>query len=911
MATSSTGTGTGAGGLRASGFDPQSPSALMLVGDDAASASDGGGLSVLYSDDGVGCNQYETAALLRMLDARDEILASGGGGGGGPSPGPSGLRALSREYRRSVRDCMAGWEEQLASEESPSAEEEERSADNLELLKVSSAFVHLSEIYLLPRGDNGSTSTGRSGSSGPNAMDIDDGGGAVSNSSSNIPGSATADTVRFLRYEFENPDSVFVVLGTTSEEVETMVKSEIPEHYSSGATGDTLFWSLVEAYALRGCLREAWAILTHHSAARRVHAAALRGDFDDPSAGATEPFLIEDRDALEILKGIMLGAPLPGGIDTENDHGLGDADDDDDDVDGANAMHGLDQDDDEDDIRLVKGVARRAYQLWDQSSETYHPRTAANTHQTWQTAVGRLMTQAGPVQRMMHHTPRLRRLLSILRGQFDGITFHSWEENLRAELLYVRPSVRPNDIATRAGIAMKKFQSDDEKEKEQMIMFNIMSGDAGSAIASLQWMGGSSGAALPTTLASLLCNLLTSAGSIQPSQLTYDLQTHLLLEASSSILSSFAAQSQHDVGVRLSARLILPYATPDNVRVAATLAETLGRHAPRSDAETRDLLTLCEDLIVRGSVRVADACDSLCYCRYQHHADVGKAGGAAHWLLTGAEIWTSVRSTLDEAKGKVPSPLEVELAGACGRRFVTVCMETARSLLSELAMPSSGQALAHYCKVGKEMLEAIMEGDLAHLIRREQSTALLQHICDIADAIKDDDRSALAESIVDCLDEKVDKEVSGSVDILAPPSMRANLLKAALTYILEKEDTKFSADNNLKEAQEDSSTKSFAVPASSFDVRGVQALMARLTELTYNASFSPVSMRSANLGGKKATASSPANLPFDEEKMRLALCNGLERAFVSENAKRKEASKPQSLTAGVTRQVDLMLGPSM
>ena len=488
MATS---TGTGTGGLRASAFDPRSPAALMLADDDAAddNGGDGGGLlSVLYSDDGVGCNQFETAALLRMLDARDEILPSGGGGGV-PSSGPSGIRALSRECRRSIRDCLAGWEEHLASEDNASAEEKKRSADNLEALKVSSAIVHLSEIYLLPRGDN--------------AMDIGDGSGAASNSSSNIPGSATADTVRFLRYEFEDPDSVFAKLGTTSEEVEIMIRSETPEHYPSRATGDSLLWSLVEAYALRGCLREAWAMLTHHSAARRVHEAGRRGDFDDPSAAPAEPFLSEDKDALEILKGVMLGAPLPGGIDTKNDHGLGGDDDDDDD--GANAMRGLDQDDDDDDdddIHLVKGVPRRAYQLWDQSSETYHPRTAANIHQTWQAAVGRLMTQAGPVQKMMNHTPRLRRLLSFLRGQFDGIDFRSWEEHLRAELLYVRPSVRPNDIAIRADIAMKKFPSDDEKRVVENIMFNIMSGNSGSAFALLREMGGSSGAALPTTVVS-------------------------------------------------------------------------------------------------------------------------------------------------------------------------------------------------------------------------------------------------------------------------------------------------------------------------------------------------------------------------------------------------------------------------
>jgi hypothetical protein len=49
---------------------------------------------------------------------------------------------------------------------------------------------------------------------------------------------------------------------------------------------------------------------------------------------------------------------------------------------------------------------------------------------------------------------------------------------------------------------MKKIPSDDEKRVVETIMFNIMSGNSGSAFALLREMGGSSGAALPTTVVS-------------------------------------------------------------------------------------------------------------------------------------------------------------------------------------------------------------------------------------------------------------------------------------------------------------------------------------------------------------------------------------------------------------------------
>ena len=361
----------------------------------------------------------------------------------------------------------------------------------------------------------------------------------------------------------------------------------------------------------------------------------------------------------------------------------------------------------------------------------------------------------------------------------------------------------------------------------------------------------------------------------------------------------------------MSTRLLLPHSTPDHVRVTSTLAETLGRHWPRTDAEARDLLSLCQDLILRGSVRVADACESVCYCRYQHHLSNGMAGGAAHWLLRGVEILSNVRAALQEAEGKAPSLVELELTGSSGRRFVTICMETSRALLMELANPSDeGEALVHHHKIAKDMLEAIMEGDLAHLIRRDQAAALLQSMVDITDAAASGNYAIIAQKIVDCLDEKVDTEGDGSVKILAPPSMHADLLSLALD-VLEKEDSEGDGGSNL--TQESSSSSSSTL--SSFEVSGVQALMARFAQLTFNSTMSPKMMADASLGGKKAStllAESSTKLPFKEQHMRKALCKGLMRAFVSENAKRKkDASTVQRLDAGIGRKVELMLGPTM
>lgn len=581
--------GTRSSTVVASAWDPRSPSALMMAGGgggdggrggdaiSGAAGATGGTLAAFYSDDGVGCNDYETSALIRMLDARDQHTAGD-------------LRSLSREYRRAVRDCMGGWEDHIrkssadaaaaargaaeggggseggADETNETEGDAEAEANNLELLKITSAIIHLSEIYLLPR-HSGSPSSGSTG------MHIDDGGGSNARDN-NLPGSVTADTVRYLRLN-HLPD-VYDIIDTTPEEVERMMDSEQPEHYAGGgarggAGGGALFWSLVEALAIRGCLAEAWAVLTHHSAVRRFSAAAARGDLDGTGAVVDDPILLEDRDAFAILKGMMLCAPLPGGIDQANDYGLDEGDEYDEEREqDDNRMMSLDEDDDDGDMRLVAGVPRKSYELWDSddggesgnkagsrrsSSDdalpgTFHPRAAANRHRTWSTAVARAAEQAGPLQSLTRRIPRLRRLLSILCGQFDessssGIGFRSWDEALCAELLYVRPNVRPNDIGVRARLSMKSYglsigADDGGGAAVEEIVLSVMSGDAGRAVLSLQGYGGSSGAALPATMVSF-SYLAWRAESTSISRESCIFQLYSLYSHTLSILYPFTA----------------------------------------------------------------------------------------------------------------------------------------------------------------------------------------------------------------------------------------------------------------------------------------------------------------------------------------------------------------------------------
>ena len=327
----------------------------------------------------------------------------------------------------------------------------------------------------------------------------------------------------------------------------------------------------------------------------------------------------------------------------------------------------------------------------------------------------------------------------------------------------------------------------------------------------------------------------------------YSLQIELLLNASFSIRSSLAVDGQQDLATRLSVRLLLPHIKPrGDLRIAATLADTLDHHTPQSDAEARTLLALCRSLVKRKNVRVLDGCVSIALSRYWHYVRDQRPGGSVYWLLAGMELESLVLCA--DGTERTGSWQRYLSSGVCYRLLFAICMETTQSLLKGLLGDEDGAALV-YARA-REMVTALEESTLASYVPCAQG---LSHVVQMASAIverKDD--VLVASSIVACLEEKRNEEDDGVVMSLARSSMHWDLLRLA-QLLLEK---------NVE--------RDFSSP---FDVRGMQVLLERFTVVTASRELERLKPLSTE----------------ETMKMRTALANGLMRAFVAENSKKKRA----------------------
>lgn len=315
--------------------------------------------------------------------------------------------------------------------------------ENLELLKLVYAVTHLSEIFLLSNdGNEDSWST---------------------------PGAATADTVRYLRlHHMADP---YAVVG---EGLDDMMQSSQPEQYGA------VYWKLLQALVLRGCLDDAWALISRHHLCRRCFE---KTEILDEFHAIT---IEQDRESFHVIRSLLLSAPLPGGRSEWNDAGLGD------------------DDGEEDSVILMDGVPRDAHKLWD--SELYSsdrdfpldfdPHAAISMHKTWK----REVIDNASLRGLLRRIPQLQaNVLSILSGRFDTVVFDSWSEALCAELLYQRPGLCPRDLHVRTANVMQKLGVSVNTGFDQVIL-SVMKGDAGRVVEVLHQLGGGSGAALPATM---------------------------------------------------------------------------------------------------------------------------------------------------------------------------------------------------------------------------------------------------------------------------------------------------------------------------------------------------------------------------------------------------------------------------
>lgn len=410
-------------------WDPKSPAALLLPTCDPETKE----LRVdrFLADDGVGCNSYERSALMKLIAAQGEYYKSG----------HDNLKVLSRAYQRALNECLEAWEGDEATVDETS----------LEALKITYAVTQLSDIYLLmPSSDD--------------TLDNED--------PWSMPGAVTADTVRYLR--FQHMSDPFEVVG---EGLDDMLESSQPEQFGAP------YWKLLRTLVLRGCLDDAWNLISRHGLFRRCF--EKTEVLDEYHAITIE----QDKEGFRVLQSLLLSAPLAGGRSEWNDSGL---------IPDNNTQE------QDDNTLLLDGVPRDAYKLWDSkwyaSGEdgplTFNPHAAISTTKVWRRAVIDNASLHGLVRRI----PQLQaNVIDILSGKFDVVVFDSWSEALCAELLYQRPNLCPKDMHVRTESIMKKLGAPVNTGADSVVL-SVMKGDAGRAVEVLYTIGGSSGAALPATM---------------------------------------------------------------------------------------------------------------------------------------------------------------------------------------------------------------------------------------------------------------------------------------------------------------------------------------------------------------------------------------------------------------------------
>lgn len=948
--------------VRAVAWDPSGTAALSICpipssqprSNAAATASDEFLLDVFLSHDGTGIGAEETECLLRQLDARDDWIeeqAQSRNKKGGKSKS-SLITKLSMDYRAAMCECLM--QLQQKQRDMSDDDNDNNNSDNLELLTLTFAISHLAEIFLLPSLSSVSSSSSFRGgfsnksSANTNNSRLDDG----------PSGSLTADTIRYLRLHHSKSHALL-----DSPEVGELLSSDQPEYYKSNINiipgpFEFPYWNLVLQLVKNGQLDNAWTVLTHHSACRHAEDAAMTGRPLTPEGegfavlraillsaplpgGRGDGYCVDDAgldDFLEedILEREEMEARLNNGFNNNNDE--------DDEEENVPPPENINE-------QYVDGVHRNGYLLWEDRPrhadrlrklrylrdlrkcgqpsddsdhspsvlpEVYQPNSALSIFQTWQEVIKREAFPSssggfglgvngghgGALGALFRRFPPLQQILSVLVGKVPPIIANdpslTWSESLLMELLYSRPDISPEDIAVRANAIMSRKGGGSKHPLDEIIL-SIMSGSAGQVVETMfSLCGGSSGAALPATVTSLLCNLLIEAGCISAEETnssSVNIQTELLILAAEAILSSFSVQEQSNVGVRAAVRLLLPHAPPKRIegkvvyepRISATIAEAISHRFPDTDAEARDLLHLCEEAIRLGSVRIADACESMAFSRASFHRSQGHLHREVHWLLRGMEIQSN----------ELPTQFQRKFGFACRRHFDALCENAANDLISMLAATTYGtngaskldeEAFVSVLQAARNVLEAVIQDeDMASLLKGHLEANLLKYVVDIALADALGETSKMASDIVRCLEERclTGDEYGGVVSTLANPKMYSDLLHISAA-ILHKEESLF---NGTME-----STKC------AFSVHGMHILMARLTQV---------------LSWEGITTSSSAlpNTPTKERKeyfhaMRLTLCKGLMRAFASAQTNSSESDgKEGGVKQSLDEEVELMLSP--
>jgi hypothetical protein len=507
--------------ILATTFDPKSRSSLLI-----SSSSSSSPFTSLLSEDGAGCNAEETRCLMRLIDEYNNSRTSNEHHTS-LIHSSSNSRSLSKAYRTHIVECIEQWEQRIFDTHDADVATSNTSTNNIkddntkkidqeikdkDLLKLSHAITHLAEIYLCGGNENEGF--------GDEDFDLQLSSG-MSRTNQNDMGIVTTDTIRYLRYHhLEGIDSYIenILEEVTIEELMGSNQPEpyMPDNQLSSMTNLTPYWALVRKLVQRGLLKDAWNVLRTHSAC--VRAAQKFATLTEHRSNSGRNSFIdqtiqEDIEAFALIEKLLSFAPIPGGRTERNDSGLGGTDDDDDDEEECEEGEAKED--------WWNGIEITAYKLWENynDSEGNSPNSVQdaplefniyavmNIYNSWKMAVSQSLKSNAALRNLTRRIPNLQTcvwdiLLDTQESFINGED--SWAERLLAELLYVRPNIRKEDISVRACAHMKQcgIMTDTYNSQQQMedIVIEVMKGNAGTIIEALHSFGGASGAALPATM---------------------------------------------------------------------------------------------------------------------------------------------------------------------------------------------------------------------------------------------------------------------------------------------------------------------------------------------------------------------------------------------------------------------------
>ncbi len=411
----------------------------------------------------------------------------------------------------------------------------------------------------------------------------------------------------------------------------------------------------------------------------------------------------------------------------------------------------------------------------------------------------------------------------------------------------------------------------------------------------------------------------------ESSNIVLDLRKELFLLAAWACEACFRAMDDEDdgVGIRCAARLLL---LEGSVQARCALYDLLGRRMPTSDAEAKSWLAIVSSTIY--SFKEEDMSEvvgsTIALSRAQYYTAQSRPGGAAYWMLRGAEVESIRRRTLPE-KGATD-------ISSCTRGLATIklgalCIEAASNILksfsTKLITKAAAPMLTKSMIIAREIINSIGEDDaLSTSLDGISSMAfsLLYNVSDLATALLQENYTEVACKIYSCL---VDRPTDGTVMLpLAHPGLWFHFLQLAFN-ILKLEEHSMREQLNP-----------------SFDVNGIHTLMERLMLLESSVHAGALIQPQLGTGAfvenntsladevdgtttMQQQALDDVDVPFSLPEMRLLLAKGLMRAFLNDNSKRKVAAEAEMewkfkeesshyappLLGGLEESIYLFLGP--